>query len=46
MTLGHIFAKRKECIAKEKRKDAIYSILGSDWDQEYLGRPYVSLERV
>ena len=35
-TLGHIFAKPKDPVAKEKRTIAIYSILCNDCDDEYI----------
>ena len=42
-TLGHIFAKPKDPVTKEQRTDAIYSIPCNDCDNEYIGRPNVSL---
>ena len=36
--LGHIFAKPKDRIAKEQRKDAIYFIPCNDCNQEYIGQ--------
>ena len=36
--MGHNFAKPKDWIAKEQRKDTIYSIPCNDCNQEYIGQ--------
>ena len=38
LTLCHLFVKPKHPIAKEQRKDAVYSISYSDCDQVYIGQ--------